>query len=241
MMYNLQISELTDEQKNNFVLCYVESIPATYNDYDEETYEMINSDEYKEYKRLKEEWYKEYFKEHHSMSSNTSFEWDRANGYRWYYNYKDYDNPDYVNGNQYYLYFTNNMNKQWGDDWDDVPYEHNAEVPYSDDTDIICIPVSFEFLKIQKLLEDKNIDPIAYEELNTRYPNIFNYDIKEPKDYAYSGNSPFSVDMINAQAIPWLWINNWEPKKIQNATAIFAGETINEVLNKINKLNQKFI
>jgi len=22
------------------------------------------------------------------------------------------------------------MEKQWGDDWDDVPYEHNAEPPY---------------------------------------------------------------------------------------------------------------
>lgn len=239
MRYDLQISELTEEQKHKFVLCYVETIPATYNDYDEETYEMINSDEFKEYRRLKDEWYKEYFKEHHSMSGSTSLEWDKQHGYKWKYGYKDYDVEDYVNGNQYYLYFTNDMNKQWGDDWDDAPYEHNAEIPYDDKTDIIRIPVSFECLKIQRLMKVENIEDAAYEEMNKRYPKIFDYEIREPKDYGFRGNSPFSVDMINAQAVPWLWINCWESKKVQDATAIFGGETIEEVLAKINNLNKK--
>lgn len=28
------------------------------------------------------------------------------------------------------LYFTDSFEKQWGDDWDDAPYEHNAGEPY---------------------------------------------------------------------------------------------------------------
>lgn len=30
-------------------------------------------------------------------------------------------------------YFTNNLKEQWGDDWDDKPYEHNAGPPYEND------------------------------------------------------------------------------------------------------------
>ena len=30
-------------------------------------------------------------------------------------------------------YFTTQaLSKQWGDDWNDAPYEHNAETPYDD-------------------------------------------------------------------------------------------------------------
>lgn len=28
-------------------------------------------------------------------------------------------------------FFTNHFEDQWGDDWDDAPYEHNAGVPYT--------------------------------------------------------------------------------------------------------------
>lgn len=30
-----------------------------------------------------------------------------------------------------FAYFTSNMKKQWGDDWNDTPYEHNAGDPYT--------------------------------------------------------------------------------------------------------------
>ena len=54
-----------------------------------------------------------------------------------YYNYK----LCYVDQEDEYssittLYFTNDMEKQWGDDWDDAPYEHNSESPYENETDI---------------------------------------------------------------------------------------------------------
>ena len=35
----------------------------------------------------------------------------------------------YIEGN--FAYFTNDFEEQWGDDWNDVPYEHNAGEPYT--------------------------------------------------------------------------------------------------------------
>ena len=43
-----------------------------------------------------------------------------------YYNYR----LCYVEGNM--LYFTSDFETQWGDDWDDAPYDCNADVPYED-------------------------------------------------------------------------------------------------------------
>ena len=32
------------------------------------------------------------------------------------------------------MYFTSDIDNQWGDDWDDIPYEHNAGKPYETNT-----------------------------------------------------------------------------------------------------------
>jgi len=41
------------------------------------------------------------------------------------------------------LYFTEKFDDQWGDDWNDVPYEHNAGQPYEED-DRRVISIYFE-------------------------------------------------------------------------------------------------
>ena len=41
----------------------------------------------------------------------------------------------YVDRNK--AWFTNNFEKQWGDDWDDAPYEHNAGLPYDHWSELI--------------------------------------------------------------------------------------------------------
>lgn len=38
----------------------------------------------------------------------------------------------YIEDNKAY-FTTQDLDKQWGDDWDDRPYEHNAETPYEGD------------------------------------------------------------------------------------------------------------
>lgn len=50
----------------------------------------------------------------------------------------------YVDGNWAY-FTTQDVEKQWGDDWDDAPYEHNAEPPYeSQDEEWVIERVAFE-------------------------------------------------------------------------------------------------
>ena len=48
-----------------------------------------------------------------------------------------------------FAYFTKlPLNKQWGDDWNDVPYEHNAGEPYSDtDDQIIKVAYGWYFIE----------------------------------------------------------------------------------------------
>lgn len=211
MIIKTEKDPITDGAK--FQLCYVEEIPATYNDYDEETKAMMETPEYQEYKRLKDIWYKEWFKEHHSMSMGDSENWNREHGYYWTYNWKDYPEPDYVNGFTHYLYFTDDMEKQWGDDWDDAPYEYNAEIPYDDETNVLRITVK--------------IDPTEKGEIYL------------PRDYGCNGNSHFSVDMINAGAIPWIFVYIPKRKAIGNSLSIMAGDTVLEVFNKLNNFKIK--
>jgi len=75
-------------------------------------------------------------------------------------------------------YFTRlPLSAQWGDDWNDAPYEHNAGTPYEhldDGADIMKI--KFEFRS-----GDSMVTP----------------------DEGHS-NSPWSVQTINKGAVPWL-------------------------------------
>lgn len=108
------------------------------------------------------------------------------------------------------LYFTDRFDTQWGDDWDDAPYEHNAGSPYeggenSRDTDGV--------LRL-----------FAYE------PSFY---LSEPKD-GYM-NSPFSVKQINKKFIPWLLYSDGETKE-----ALFAGETIPQAKAFFKKTNIRF-
>lgn len=87
----------------------------------------------------------------------------------------------YIDGN--HAFFTSNWEKQWGDDWDDTPYEHNAGDPYHHYFDEDGNEISI-------LLKD------CYFEIPTR--------VKLPCDDFYS--SPFSVEDINNNEMPWLRI-----------------------------------
>jgi len=105
---------------------------------------------------------------------------------------------DFENWSQgpFQLYFTPlPIDKQWGDDWDDAPYEHNAGTPYT---------------------EDYSQPEQGVENGHGIYPKI---DIK--KIYIESGwevdmftprnghnNSPYSVRDINFGVIPWVTLKS---------------------------------
>ena len=79
------------------------------------------------------------------------------------------------------MYFTDNFENQTGDDWDDAPYEHNAEPPY----------------EIIDWLPDNthrgNIRMIAFTDV----------DAEQPCDHYV--NCPYCVNDINNGAMPWLF------------------------------------
>lgn len=120
----------------------------------------------------------------------------------------------YVDGNV--LYFTDNFARQWGDDWDDAPYEWNAGKPYdrayyTEYDDEWCVEHG-----------KGNIRCIAYMGGE--------YYIKQPKDG--HTNSPYSVDMINKGAVPWLYCDK--------AGALLGGATMAEAKRWLKKAGVKW-
>jgi hypothetical protein len=112
----------------------------------------------------------------------------------------------YVSGN--FAYFTHApLNLQWGDDWDDAPYEHNAGDPYSR---IYGVDVEFEC----------RIVKVAFES-----------ELQTPADKASANNSKLSVQDINALKAPWLDGPFWSGNKI----AIMAGCTVSNFKKAIKQ------
>lgn len=90
----------------------------------------------------------------------------------------------YVDGHR--LYFTESLKHQWGDDWDDAPYEHNAGRPYglhgldSDRPDVFPVVVATELQAPSKYLDRR-----------------------------------VSVNEINKGELPWLIPPDWRDKTIE--------------------------
>ncbi len=83
-----------------------------------------------------------------------------------------------------WAYFTTrSLEQQWGDDWNDAPYEHNAGTPYT-----WAEYMGEPKYDVQKVAWDGNF---------------------ETPSEGHS-NSPFSVEQINAGAIAWLRTSRWE-------------------------------
>ena len=194
-------------KKSNKVykLCYVDFIPRTifgYRPEIKEKYKFLEGLSYEEYK-------------------NVSWKYPE-------YRMEDLPNPEYIPGeHELYAYFTPiELSEQWGDDWDDAPYEHNAEIPYDD----IITEETYETdgTKITKKIEHYDIIVIPFVVKSSYY--------KLPKDYSYGGNSPFSVDMINSGAVAWIY----DPAdgKMENMTSIQAGCTIYEFIHNLKRIEK---
>ena len=113
----------------------------------------------------------------------------------------------------YKLYFTPiRLEDQWGDDWDDAPYEYNAEPPYdSDYIDGKWVGHTILVVSFKVKADDW---------------------LKMPEDYAY--NSPFSVADINSGAVAWLYYPS--DGKSCNGFSVHAGMTPEEVVWKIGHI-----
>lgn len=121
----------------------------------------------------------------------------------------DFNLDDYAlcyvsNGIAYFT--TQKLSEQWGDDWNDAPYEHNAETPYEYD------PNRYKDKKPWKILKIAFLSDLITPDYNC-------------------ANSSFSVQGINAGQIAWLRSHHWQ----EEAVAIMAGTSPKEFIEKIEK------
>jgi hypothetical protein len=104
------------------------------------------------------------------------------------------------------------LDKQWGDDWDDAPYEHNAGTPY-----------------------DNREGPSHLCEVHFIDQVVHNTEIATPREGEI--NSRYSVEQINAGVIPWLralryndqapvWNYEYIPDRV-----LMAGVSIEEAID----------
>lgn len=197
-MYTIKtIDEVLKDKSRyeSYKLCYVSEISETIYDYDLDSKKLIESPGFS--------WKKE----------EELFGWNSPR-----LNMCDQPNPEFIQGQQeLFAYFTSiPLKDQWGDDWNDTPYEHNAELPY-DDHWKNKISIEHEILQI----------PFAYKEEIT---------FKLPADWSWGGNSAFSVEDINSGAIAWIFAYLGSDSKY-NGISIYAGENPYEVIKKILKIN----
>jgi len=103
-----------------------------------------------------------------------------------------------------FAYFTSaSLDKQWGDDWNDAPFEHNAGPPYEWHE-----AYAQERYEIMKLAWDG-----PYE-----------------LPCANMTNSYLSVKQINKGDIAWLCGLSWNADDVE---PIYAGVTVDEFISKI--------
>lgn len=109
------------------------------------------------------------------------------------------------------------LEQQWGDDWDDSPYEHNAGNPYQ---------WHERFLTYEPPIPE-------YQLLKIPFTGPY----LEPKSTPFFENS-YSVYNINRKFVPWLYPDPWYPGH-ENMPLIWAGTTLIEFVRIITSNNGK--
>ena len=174
-----------DVDFSGYKLCYIDRIPETIYDYTPESIEYMNRPEFN------------WEEEHKKWGYNSPF-----------IHTAEFPNPDFVeNEKEYYAYFSEiSLDEQWGDDWDDAPYEHNAGRPYDSDWDADS----------KKSIEH-NILVMPFYIGNTN-----RYYINFPDSYG-GGNSPWCVQEINHNAVPWIFAMTFGKKTKKSSVIINSG------------------
>ena len=115
----------------------------------------------------------------------------------------------YIDGNK--AWFTNNFEKQWGDDWNNKPYECNAGYPYEYWSELIE--------DSQDIWQRKwKHHPIK---LKTLYFEIEDWSELKPCDVGC-----FSVEEINENKVAWLSTDEY---------SIFAGVEMNDFIKIVEE------
>ena len=209
------------EEYKKYKLCYIDEIPKTYWDYTPQAKAYRETEEWKEQDRLRSE------KLHRNgiMSSD-----DPEFGYwanpilRKGSESDEYPNPEYVKGEkELYAYFTPlSLDEQWGDDWNDSPYDCNAGDPYDSVTDEVTEHDGLKFVSKSHDITIVRI-PFIVKSYNSRFPS----------DYGY--NSPFCVRDINHGAVSWIYDYNSSNEK---HVTVNAGDTPSQFVKKLKMIEK---
>ena len=194
MSYTILIpKKYNPEVHDNYVLCYIDSISETIWDYTEDSKKYMSSPGY-----------------------NAQAEYIKWGAWNPRIRTEEIPNPEYKQGSsEYYAYFTPvSLKDQWGDDWDDAPYEHNAGCPYDN------VPDDYE--------SDLEILKIPFGISN---PHAY---VRFPENYG-CGNSPWSVLDINLGAVAWVYASGRNHQGISIPAGVTVGEFL-YLLEKIEKL-----
>ena len=196
-----------------YKLCYIDDVPRTYFDYTPDAKEYRKTEEWKEEDKRREAKFK---REGRMSSDDPEFSIFRNPILRRGSECMDYPNPDYIPGEQTLsAYFTPlALEDQWGDDWDDAPYDCNAGSPYDHMHNEKGEWEDFEMLEVLFYLPKQHMD------------------IKFPCDYG-CGNSPFCIRDINAGAVAWIYYRGKEGKSSKGAVAIHGGCNPAEFMERI--------
>lgn len=109
------------------------------------------------------------------------------------------------------LYFTDNFERQWGDDWDDAPYHCNASEPYA---------------YVENYEHNDNSGHIRYMAF---YPVT---EVVTPAEIDYY-NCHYSVKDINSGAVAWLYDRS-------SHSSIHGGATMEQVTEWFKRIGAKY-
>ena len=207
------------EEYKNYKLCYIDEIPKTVWDYTPDAKAYQETEEWKEQIRLRDE---KFHREGHMSSDDPEFSYWANPILRRGSECDDYPNPEYIKGEQeLYAYFTPlPLDEQWGDDWNDAPYDCNAGDPYDDVIDEVEEKDGLKFVTK------------SHEITIVRIPFVIkSYNASLPKDYGY--NTPFCIQSINHGAVAWIYDYNSTNGKY---VTVGAGDTPEEFLKKLEQI-----
>ena len=194
--YNIEdINSISDF--SNYKLCYIGEVPKSFYDYTPDAKAYRETDEWKEQDKLRSEKIR---RNGYLLFDDSEFAVKNNPIIKRGSEIQEYPNPDYQESiHDYCAYFTSiDLKNQWGDEWDDAPYEYNGGMPY-------------DFQMISPKQNEHTI-------LGVRF-HLDKSKMIQPKDWGREDS--FSIQSINSGAIPWIYLPGSHKKC--NGICIHAG------------------
>lgn len=199
-MYEYKTLREASTLQGGYKLSYIDDIAQTKSIYTPETVEYMKTQKYEEDKKI--------------------YGWNNPR-----VRFMDVPSKNFIPGYEEYEAFfcqVDNIGEVWGDDFNDIPYEHNSGIPYDDTYGPDGERKEISVIRV----------PFALP------PNIgtYKFDIRFPCTNHL--NSPWSTEDINLGAIPWIWFRttNSRTNGVPRGISIMAGITPWEFVDRLTEI-----